>query len=1397
MPENAADSSDSEKTMKSWISADIAHAPTDPLWYAPAIQEELDITASTPSGKARLLSHGKCRLNQLFSDPAELTAAERNLRAVMRQKAALEDEYGYAELNLVFGIARWPIAHPSKDPNAVTQWSFPVVIYPVNVTAGTDGSMRDAVLTSRACCSVNPGLVRALKRDGVVVDPAALVDASKYVSGVVDSQVLADRLSAAASHTIPQFEIVPRLIVGCWKNPASGVAHRAQHTLALISRNGQTGITGIDAIAGNADAQATLKRIAALNAARNSQSKASADKDEDESPHHEFEVGDISNQTRQAAHMASAGQSIFLDTPSDADSARQALSIATRLAAEGRFVVYSPLVRAQKEAFLRAAAAEGVSQLIVDASDHSYARQIDESLKAAVGPHQADRQAIGRFNQLADQLVGVRSRITNYFGSLHQPIKPWGVSTYEVIENLARVSSLPTHPANRVRLSEHTVVALKGHLKEYGEQMVRLGQIGEYKVGPNDTAWYHASLYSHGEAQQAVDRVYRVLDQTLPAIRQQIDRTVSTCGFVIPQKVSQWGQQISVLQSLRSVLDVFQPAIFERDLTPLLDATLSREERKKRHIQMSMGERHRAIKEVKSLLRPGRRVKDLHSALQIVERQAQQWRSVVPQGGWPVLPDGIDEMLDTFDSLTSDLTSLEVVLASTPRGAGFSEMTFVDLDQRLRLLYRDRDSLKDLPERASLERDLVKVGLGDLLADLSNRHIDPKAAPDELALAWWSTVFELIVHSSDMIANQDGSALAEAAQTFARVDREHVASIGPLLIAEIQHRLSDLLYSRAQDANQLHALLTSSLVPSCAKLYRDYPEILRCAKPIVIASPGLLATEFPVSPVRHASIGVSGVSAAGRIETFADAVIVDACAHASSAQVLTALCAARTAVIEADSSIATSPIVVQASHVLTRVRVPRPVVSPSAHLAHFCQSHGYEVSLCPQPEGKQGSVSGVWVTAMGIPVQSSGLVESTSAEVDAVVALARSWAQHRLPARALAASAQRSTAQSSTQNSHATQTSASHQKEDTQQGTGFDPAIALSTNGRYGSVNISAVRNSGSHPMRASIGTLQKHSTQHRPLVSRSDRSRFVEETSEHSHDARLNIPRLHAHLSIVALNAVHASAIRHALERAALKDSALQNAWDAISVAPITQCAAMGAGDVILTTGFAKTTHGMLLQQFGAIEHEGGDRLLFHAVNLAAGDMTVVSSFHSGDMLDERLTHPGSRLLKSLLSFVEKDEDADQEPAIGHPGGQNDQNVLLEDVARRLRQRGYSAEIRYGFDLQAQHDQGQQKPESPTSHPAAPILLPLVVGRPHEGMTVAVYTDDHAFMSLHSLRLRHRIVPESLEKLGWKVVQLWSVGLFVDPDSQVDRIIAALPSARHEQNAQKDSQLKEQNEQK
>ena len=73
---------------------------------------------------------------------------------------------------------------------------------------------------------------------------------------------------------------------------------------------------------------------------------------------------------------------------------------------------------------------------------------------------------------------------------------------------------------------------------------------------------------------------------------------------------------------------------------------------------------------------------------------------------------------------------------------------------------------------------------------------------------------------------------------------------------------------------------------------------------------------------------------------------------------------------------------------------------------------------------------------------------------------------------------------------------------------------------------------------------------------------------------------------------------------------------------------------------------------------------------------------------------------------------------------------------------------------------------------------IPLVVGLPDKPYTLAVCTDDAQFMDTASARVRHRFNVEKLEMLGWSVMYVWSVGMFVDPDKEVDRIVAYLANA-------------------
>ncbi len=94
-------------------------------------------------------------------------------------------------------------------------------------------------------------------------------------------------------------------------------------------------------------------------------------------------------------------------------------------------------------------------------------------------------------------------------------------------------------------------------------------------------------------------------------------------------------------------------------------------------------------------------------------------------------------------------------------------------------------------------------------------------------------------------------------------------------------------------------------------------------------------------------------------------------------------------------------------------------------------------------------------------------------------------------------------------------------------------------------------------------------------------------------------------------------------------------------------------------------------------------------------------------------------------------------------------------DLADRIRARGLKVAVDYGFDRGTR--------------------LPLVVGLPDKPFSLAVLTDDAQFMGLQSTRQRHRVLLQDIESLGWSVMTVWSVGAFVNPDKEVDRIVARL----------------------
>ena len=1217
------------RRINSWREQYKSQLAPSPLEDITKLSAQLELTHAHPSGIAQLFASGKVTLQALFRDSGMLRAAGRRLDRVFEDRDNKAHENGVSELSLVVGVASWSGNH------------VPVLTYPVRVIRDSGKDETYATIYFSGNVRLNHALVLRLQERGVNLSEDALFDGANYESGTPETSAVFDAICASARSVFPDFDIERDIVLGCFTDSGSRfLAESAQILQAL--KVGNVGNTMIDAVAGD---ERALKELAAND--RQEYSPLDVD------PHGEYEVGDVDNVVRYASGLAANGVSLALDVNAGSDSASIAAAISSRCVLAGKSILYVPNVMEQQRRFRHALSANEISSLALDVSDSHLAKHVDSQLIAAVGARQS--VASSRFEQVCDELVGVKTRLNRYLGDLHGVDERWGVSAYQTMQNLAAIAMLPTHPCTHVRLDVAAARSLSGHLDEWAQKLHQADELGEFTIKPEDTPWFGASLFNENEAVAVYQRVVDVLLKLLPAAREHVKSTVQNCGFPVPATAREWGRQVTVLKNLRRVLDVFQADIFERDLSAMIEASKPKAVRKREGTVMGFWERRRHIKEARSLLRVGAKVDDLHEALKIVAQQAAQWRTFVPHGGWPVLPPKLDEIVSTQELLDRNLVALDAVLSTTRLGADLENVEFTKLDERLQALHDDRASLDTLPGRCVIERDLRGVGLEDLVCDLRRRNVTGSALDGELHLAWWTTVFEDIVNSSAIISNQDGSAMQDASDRFVQVDTEHVRSVGPMVQQEALKRLCELLFARSQEANQLHTTLASnSSGVTFTKLMNSHADLLLAAKPIIVAMPSTLTMMTEFKPI-------------------VDIVILDSVEHLSNIELFSILARARQVVVIAHKNTVSSQSVNDLISVLPSVHVKSRATRRSLRLANFLENHGYGSLRHDVPVDRmQGKVKLHQVEASGVPVMSTGLIESSQREIDEVVSLIK---------------------------------------------------------------------------QRATTFTV---------------------------------VPSSYV-LAVVTLTSVFRNRLGAELKALAIKDENMNRFLRHVRLVDASESVGATATDVILSLCYAKTSHGRLLQQFGVLEEEGGKGILLDSLALARRNLDIVCAFKSSDMEDERLHQDGPKLLKELLIWAEQLDDSPVNPTdFDEPKSEYDQdksedksesagtsveafdssvdsfnNVLFTDLADRIRARGLRVAVNYGFDKE--HS------------------IPLVVGLPDKPFALAVLTDDMRFMNIESTRERHRMFAQDLEYLGWSVMNVWSVGAFVNPEKEVERVVSRI----------------------
>lgn len=932
----------------------------------------LDLSAAHPSGMAQLFAGRETRLSNLVREGAALSAARRRARAVGARATTYEQRYGIAPTSLAIGVATWTersapdvaqddvaalatatrataTPQPDADPAAPRTVRAPVLLRPVTLKARGSGES-DYELALEPSLEVNPVLARALRSRGALLDPGAVARGT-FTSGGFDPRPALERLESLGEAVLEDFELRERVVVGTFVHP------------------GQVLVDDLDQLAGTAERHEVLAALAGVavdELARLVPPARAGDRD----PAHERGAGDLDPAQQHVLDLVASGSHLFVDAPTGADVTGTLAAVVADAAASGRTVLYVPGHRRSATALAERLRTLGLGDLVLDVAPEAGWRT--SAARRLLGGMTLEAPAVDAHGlaALRSDLVGHREALRGYVAALHTARAPWGVSAYDALQQLARLTSTRPTPRTTVRLGPDVARVLDADARTtLAAELVRAGELGAFTVRPGDTPWYGADLRTRADADVARHRIERLLATTLPALAARAAQVAAETGLVEATTVDMWAEQLAMLDGVRVALDVFLPIVFERTAADLVGATADKAWRAERGVEMGYWVRRRLRRQAKDMVRPGRPVADLHDALLRVQAQRDVWQAHCPNGGWPRLPDGLEHIEDEYRAVRDDIDALEHVLAGTPAGGGLAALPLADLTARLERLRADSAALDTLPDRTGLLQHLRGAGLGDLVDDLANRRVAPAVAPAELDLAWWSTVLEDVLAQDPALAGYDGAALGVLAARYAALDREHVARLAPPVLAAVAGRIGTVLRQHREQGEELFAELVEERLTSLRETFARHGDVARRLRPVLMASPMLVPQVLP--PTRTV-----------------DLVVIDSAAHLSVEVALAAIARGRQVVVVGDPRCASGSAVRDLAAVLPTAALPARASRRDPYLTAFLAGHGYEGVLTPTPlPHSRPLVRLDVVDGTGMPDQGSGTVETTTVEVQHVLDL--------------------------------------------------------------------------------------------------------------------------------------------------------------------------------------------------------------------------------------------------------------------------------------------------------------------------------------------------------------------------------------------------------------------------
>lgn len=818
-----------------------AGGPNTLLWFDDSPGGFLDLTTAHPGGVSMLMAGRATRLSDLVRERSAFAEAHRRAEAIRHKTVELAQERGLAAGFMAIGMATWNVPGARRAPLA------PVLLRGCSLTP-TDPSHRDYDIDLSPAVEINPVLAHYLASEqGIDIDPEA-------VAALAHSARRFDPLPVFRELTrmcrgVPGFRIADRKIVAPFsyaKLPlvADLVAHGpalAQNRLVVQLAQATRGPALLPAtpVAGPPPAGGRPRLGEDLL------------------------VLGTDAQQRAVIHAVREGRDVALDAPAGTGRTQTIAAAVAALVADGKRVLVVSEASTPLDDLAARLAEAGLDQLAVRVGEGGLDRgqvalAVRETLEGVGGDREPD------VTEVVDGLSARRDRLDAHRDALHSVRRPWGVSVFDGLAALARLTRPRRPPTSRVRLEGHTLAALDvPAMRRGGELLTQAASAGGWSEERRKDPWAGARITDETSRARAAELTRELGGHRLEDDRDELDSLLQACGLGPARVPGDWAVSLTLVEGVRETLRIFHPEVFTVDLVPFLGATGDADYRRDNDLRQSWWSRMRLRRRTRDFVRDGAAIEDLHLALARAHEQAVTWRRLSGGSSTPRVPTGLDAARARWDALDADLLWLAERLTPTQEGGDLHGTPVPELRARLARLAGREDRLEVLPRVVPLLDEIGAMGLGPLALDLANRRVGPESTAAEMEFVWWRSVLDDVARSDARIGGHDAARLRRDVGDYATLDAAcQRAGVDVVLARHAQAVRAAATAHRDQvRLVQAEASRLGGQLP-VDRLVQAAPELVLAARPCWLLSPLVVASALPPAEL----FDVVVVEDAGRLD---------------------------------------------------------------------------------------------------------------------------------------------------------------------------------------------------------------------------------------------------------------------------------------------------------------------------------------------------------------------------------------------------------------------------------------------------------------------------------------------------------------------------------------------------